>query len=184
MKMMFGLVAPAAVLIDTTIAAVAAHRMLRKNFIILPILNIGPRARPIRIKRMSTPPIAYLAGGKIRLKVDGAEPRTVPSQYGNTIRERSVKAQQRHAWKSEGGNSFLSGSVLWGRADCAPSAIRIVTTSLCRGTSAGQFLYALETDNSCGLLAVDNLGAEERRLWSNNTRRLRYISTYRGHVAC
>lgn len=129
-------------------------------------------------------PIAYLAGGKIRLKLDGEKPRTIESQYGNSIRDKAVKAQQRHAWKTEGGNSFLSGSMLWGKGGADPSAIRISTTSLCRGTTAGQLIYALETDHSCGLLAVDNLGAEERRLWSNNTQRLRHISTCEGRVAC
>ena len=132
---------------------------------------------------VSLPPIAYLAGGKIRLKLEGESSRTIESQYGNTIRERSVKAQQRHSWKTEG-SSFLSGSVLWGKGASDPSAIRITTTSLCRGTAAGQFLYALETDHSCGLLAVDNFGSEERRVWSNNTQRLRHISTHQGHVAC
>lgn len=129
-------------------------------------------------------PIAYLAGGKIRLKLDGEKPRTIESQYGNSIRDKAVKAQQRHAWKTEGGNSFLSGSMLWGKGGSDPSAIRIITTSLCRGTTAGQLIYALETDHSCGLLAVDNLGGEERRLWSNNTQRLRHISTCEGRVAC
>jgi hypothetical protein len=129
-------------------------------------------------------PIAYLAGGKIRLKLDGEKPRTIESQYGNSIRDKAVKAQQRHAWKTEGGNSFLSGSMLWGKGGSDPSAIRINTTSLCRGTTAGQLIYALETDHSCGLLAVDNLGGDERRLWSNNTQRLRHISTCEGRVAC
>jgi hypothetical protein len=131
--------------------------------------------------------IAYLAQGKLHLKLGDQPPRIVESQYGQSIRDKAVKSQQRHSWKSGGGSdSFLSGPMLWGKA--APqdaSAIRIAITSLCRGKTDGQFFYTLETDHSCGLLAVDGFGAEERRLWSNNNRRLQYItSNLNGDLAC
>ena len=46
------------------------------------------------------PTIAYLAQGKIRLLCGDAAPRTVDSAFGNTIREKAVRAQQKHSWKS------------------------------------------------------------------------------------
>src|ERR1700756_190464 len=116
--------------------------------------------------------IAYLAQGKVHLKIGNEAPRVVESQYGQTLRDRAVKAQQRHSWKgSGGGGSFLSGELLWGKAGRDPQAIRIAITSISRGTASGQLFYSLETDDMCGLLALDNFGGEERRLWSNNTQR-------------
>lgn len=131
--------------------------------------------------------IAYLSQGKLHLKIGEEPPRVVESQYGQTIRDRAVKAQQRHAWKSGGeGDKFLSSEMLWGKAARDGAAIRIAITSICRGPGAGQVYYSLETDAMCGLLAVDNLGAEERRVWSNNTQRLRHLNVNRdrGDLAC
>jgi hypothetical protein len=47
----------------------------------------------------SKPNITYLAQGKIRVKANGEAPRTVDSVYGNSIREKAVRAQQKHSWK-------------------------------------------------------------------------------------
>ena len=131
--------------------------------------------------------IAYLAGGKLRVKA-GQEPvRTIESQYGQTIRDRAVKAAQRHAWKAQGaGDKFLSGEMLWGRAVRDPGAVRVDITSICGGRAGDQILYSLESDSLCGILAVEGLGAEERRLWNNHGQRLRYLSHHpaRGHLAC
>ena len=120
--------------------------------------------------------IAYLAGGKLRVKA-GQEPVwTIESQYGQTIRDRAVKAAQRHAWKAQGaGDKFLSGEMLWGRAVRDPGAVRVDITSICGGRAGDQILYSLESDSLCGILAVEGLGAEERRLWNNHGQ----ISFYR-----
>lgn len=130
--------------------------------------------------------IAWLAQGKIRLKVGDATPRTVESRFGQDIRERAVKSQQRNAWKNGGeGNNFLAGAMLWGKVPRDPAAIRVSITSLCRGKEAGQMLYSLETDDLCGVLQLDQLGAEERRLWNKNDKRLERIAvSERGEVAC
>ncbi|MEW6302951.1 MAG: hypothetical protein AB1705_05740 [Verrucomicrobiota bacterium] len=124
---------------------------------------------------------AYLAGGKIRLKAGAAPPRTLESRFAETIRERAVKAQQRHAWKSGGdAGGFFSGPALWGRAAQDAAAIPIAITSICRGSTAGQLLYSLETDSMCGVLALDDFGAEERRLWNNQNKMLTRLSVNRG----
>jgi hypothetical protein len=124
---------------------------------------------------------AYLAGGKIRLKTGSDAPRTLNSRFAETIRERALKAQQRHAWKGDGGGGgFMSGQVLWGRASQDTGAIPISITSICRGSAEGQLLYSLETGSMCGVLALDNLGAEERRLWNNNKQMLTRLSVNRG----
>lgn len=130
--------------------------------------------------------IAWLAQGKIRLKCGDESPRTVESRFGQGIRERTLKAQQRHGWKTGGeGEKFLSGLMLWGRNNPDPAAVRVSITSLCRGAEQGQLLYALETDDMCSVLQLDQLGAEERRLWNKNATRLDHLDvSERGDVAC
>src|SRR5206468_1707687 len=64
-------------------------------------------------------------------------------------------------------------------------AIRISITSLCRGATSGQMLYSLETDDLCAVLSLENLGAEERRLWNKNDKRLSHLTVGPdGAVAC
>lgn len=130
--------------------------------------------------------IAWLAQGKIRLKCGDEPPRTVESRFGQGIRDRTLKAQQRHGWKASGeGEKFLAGAMLWGRSNSDPAAVRVSITSLCRGAERGQLLYALETDDMCSVLQLDQLGAEERRLWNKNATRLDHLDvSERGDVAC
>ena len=132
------------------------------------------------------PTIAWLAQGKVRVKTPGEPPRTIESQFGQTIREKAVRAQQRHSWKTGGqGEKFLSGAMLWGRVPKDPAAIRVAITSLCRGSTAGQMLYSLETDDLCAVLSLENLGDEERRLWNKNDKRLSHLAVAPdGAVAC
>ena len=132
------------------------------------------------------PTIAWLAQGRVRVKRPGEPPRSIESQFGQSIRERAVRSQQRHSWKNSGaGEKFLSGAMLWGRIMQDPAAIRISITSLCRGATSGQMLYSLETDDLCAVLSLENLGAEERRLWNKNDKRLSHLTVGPdGTVAC
>src|SRR5215472_10076680 len=88
-----------------------------------------------RNEKNMPPTIAWLAQGKVRVKKPGEPPRTIESQFGQTIREKAVRAEQRHSWKTGGqGDKFLSGAMLWGRVSKDPAAIRVAITSLCRGS--------------------------------------------------
>jgi hypothetical protein len=132
---------------------------------------------------MSTAPtnlnIAFLAQGKIRLKTGAEAPRTVDSVYGNSIRERAVRAQQKHSWKGAGDDgSPFGGAVLWGnsaRTEDVPLAI----TSICGGTEAGGLIYSFESGSLCALLEVAQAGAAERRLWNDNRTRIRHVTVSR-----
>ena len=130
--------------------------------------------------------IAWLAQGKIRLKQGAAPARTIESRFGQTIRERAVKAQQRHSWKTQGSEEkFLAGAMLWGRSPRDPAAIRLTITSLCQGAAAGQVLYSLETDELCGILQLEEFGADERRLWNKNDKRIDHLHlSANGELAC
>jgi hypothetical protein len=122
---------------------------------------------------------AYLAQGKIRIKAPLQTPRTIDSVYGNSIREKAVRAQQKHSWKSSGGDaSPFSGAVLWGKSALG-GEIPLAITSICGGKDAGGLIYSLECGSLCALLEVAQLGAEERRLWNDNRTQLRHVSVSR-----
>src|SRR5689334_6345064 len=76
--------------------------------------------------------IAYLAQGKIRLKQGGLAPRTIESIYGNSIREKAVRAQQKHSWKSGGDDGSPFSAMLWGKSATA-GEIPLAITSICGG---------------------------------------------------
>ena len=125
----------------------------------------------------SRPTIAYLAQGRIRIKAGEQPPRTLDSAYAHSMREKAVRAQQKHSWKADSSDgSPLAGAMLWGRSAVAtdvPAAI----TSICGGKGAGGLLYSFESGSLCALLEVQ--GAEEHRLWNDNRTRLRHISISR-----
>jgi hypothetical protein len=120
------------------------------------------------------PTIAYLAQGKVRLKVGGAPPRTIESPYANTIREREVRAQQRNSWKAQGGG-FLSGGMLWGQRGGAQGPTPVIVTSISGSEDKKRLIYSLESGSLCALLATENFGGEERRLWNNNNFKLQHV---------
>ncbi|HTY86534.1 MAG TPA: hypothetical protein VMB80_03640 [Candidatus Acidoferrum sp.] len=123
--------------------------------------------------------IAYLAQGKIRVKSGGEPPRTIDSVFGNSIREKAVRAQQKHSWKAAGNDgSPFSGAVLWGKPAMGQD-IPLAITSICGGKDAGGLVYSLESGSLCALLEVAHLGGEERRLWNDNRTQLRHVSVSR-----
>jgi hypothetical protein len=122
--------------------------------------------------------IAYLAQGKIRVKTGEQPPRTVDSAYGNSIREKAVRAQQKHSWKSAGDDGSPFKAMLWGRAG-GGGEIPLAITSICGGKEPGALVYSLESGSLCALLEVGQLGAEERRLWNDNRTQIRHVSISR-----
>src|SRR5277367_42868 len=98
------------------------------------------------------PTIAYLAQGKVRVKTGDAPPRTVDSAYGNSIREKEIRSQQKHSWKAAGGGSSpFGGPVLLGKAGQSQD-VPLAITSICGGREAGGLVYSLESGSLCALL--------------------------------
>jgi hypothetical protein len=127
----------------------------------------------------SKPTIAYLAQGKIRVKAGNESPRTIDSVFGNSIREKAVRTQQKHSWKStDKGGSPFSSAILWGKPAMG-GEVPLAITSICGSREAGALVYSLESGSLCALLEVTQLGAEERRLWNDNQTQLRHISVSR-----
>ena len=123
--------------------------------------------------------IAYLAQGKIRVKSGNKPPRTIDSVFGNAVREKAVRAQQKHSWKAAGNDgSPFSGAVLWGKAAMGGD-IPLAITSICGGKEPGELVYSLESGSLCALLEVSQLGVEERRVWNDNRTQIRHVSVSR-----
>jgi hypothetical protein len=119
--------------------------------------------------------IAYLAQGKIRLKSGDQPPRTIDSAYGNSIREKAVRAQQKHSWKAEGNDgSPYSGAMVWGKSAMAQD-VPLAITSICGGQGSGGLIYSMESGSLCALLEFQQ-GADEKRLWNDNRTRIRHVS--------
>jgi hypothetical protein len=57
-------------------------------------MNAAPESESAK---STMPGIAYLAQGRIRIKTTGVEPYTIHSSFGNSIREKAIRAQQRHS---------------------------------------------------------------------------------------
>jgi hypothetical protein len=128
----------------------------------------------------SKPAIAYLAQGKIRIKAGSEPPRTIDSVFGNSIREKAVRTQQKHSWKASGQDgSPFSGPMLWGRPAMGGD-IPLAITSICGSREPGALVYSLESGSLCALLEVTQWGAEERRLWNDNRTQIRHVSISRG----
>ncbi len=129
----------------------------------------------------SKPTIAYLAQGKIRVKPGNESPRTIDSVFGNSIREKAVRSQQKNSWKSAGNDgSPFSGAMLWGKG-AAPRDIPLAITSICGSKETGALVYSLESGSLCAVLEVTQLGADERRLWNDNRTQIRHVSVSRAN---
>jgi hypothetical protein len=123
----------------------------------------------------SQPTIAYLAQGKIRLKSGSTPPRSVESVYGNSIREKAIRAQQKHSWKGQGDSSPFAAAA-WGNKAMQGGEVPLIITSLCASKESGSLIYSLESGSLCALLEVRQLGAEEQRLWNDNNTRIRHVT--------
>lgn len=124
------------------------------------------------------PAIAYLAQGRVRVKTGGDAPRTLDSAYGNSIREKEVRAQQKHSWKGAGNDGSPFGAAVWGKAAVAQD-VPIAITSICGGREPGGLIYSLESGSLCALLEAKTVEVDERRLWNDNRTRIRHLTASR-----
>lgn len=99
------------------------------------------------------PSIAYLANGRLFLKLAGKEPREVESKFGNQVIARSQKNSERNAWKSQG----VWGSGGMGTPDFGQFQQQVAVgpnirfEHVCRGTEVGEIHYVLKMDQVVGV---------------------------------
>ena len=134
-----------------------------------------------------SPPIAYVASGKLHLKRDDAPPRSVTSAYAEKVRERAHQIDRKHAWKTEGRGGRFMGAGAWAGADEAALVAPVArVTGLARARAAGHVLYALDTEMVAGVFSYELENGAETRIFHATDRRLVDLATHPDHeaVAC
>lgn len=135
---------------------------------------------------MSIPSLAYVAGGRVHVKLGEAPLRSFDSAFGQQVRDRHAEIQQRHSWKGEGrGASFMSG-LLWGVPDKEVELLQIAITSLARGLGDDELLYTLDTEGRTAVCAFHCQDGTERRLLHGSPQRMRDLCARKeaGQIAC
>ena len=123
--------------------------------------------------RAMVPVVAFLSQGKLHLSNGPNGSRVVPSAFGETVRERALRMQQKNAWKTQGsGAQFMGGGMLWGARNRDPLEMRIEVTGLTRGENPSDLIYSLDTDDLAGVFLLRDFGAEEQRLFHCTERRV------------
>jgi hypothetical protein len=129
-----------------------------------------------------TPRIAYLADGKVHVKLGDEPPRVVESPFIESARRRETSIVQRNAWKTEGASALVAarGADPTGIVDLA------TITGISRGRAAEELLYVVRTSAVTGLFAFDTTTGEEQRLFHGNQVRVESASIRPGVdlVAC
>ena len=115
------------------------------------------------------PRIAYLADGKVHLKLGNEPPRVAESPFAESVRARQASLARRNAWKTQAeGARFLAAGLFGGDAETTGAGAQAAITGLSRGRVPGEVLYSIDTAAVTGLFALDAGTAEERRLFHAN----------------
>jgi hypothetical protein len=133
-----------------------------------------------------TSSVAYLAQGKLYLKLQQAPIREIESQFGQTLQERTLKIQRHKAWKNRGIMEMMMPPAALKQMEQQPEAtVNVAIASLCP-TENGKLLYALETDEMGGIFAFDPSSNREDRLFHNAEFRVSHLDFDAEHqlIAC
>lgn len=123
------------------------------------------------------PTVAWIAAGRLRIRKAETAPQTLTSPFAESVRERALSIDRRHAWKAQGrGQQFMTGRMLWGGAETETEALGLRFTGVSAGRRPGELLYTLETQQIVALLAREVGGDVETRLLHSNDRQLSFVS--------
>ncbi len=125
---------------------------------------------------------AYIAAGKMKLKLGESPVHEIDSKFGNSLRQRVQDIQNRNAWKREGtGAQFmLRGAALWGANAAEPESMRMTITGLCCGCAPDELFYTLETPEVGGVFSLRDSARQEQRLLHTSDYRLSQIHALPG----
>lgn len=121
---------------------------------------------------------AYLAGGKLHLKLGDQPVRTIDSQFGQDVQDRTLKSQRRNAWKDKNPMAgmippaFLKQMEAMGEAKL-PVAIRSVSPC-----SPGQLLYTLAVGEVTGVFTLDATLEKEQRLFHHSDFAVQHLNAH------
>lgn len=129
---------------------------------------------------------AYLAGGKLHLKVGQAPVRTVESEFGQSVQERVLQMRRRNAWKNQSiMANFFPAELLQQVNEQDQAILSVGITGLCRGMQ-GKLLYALEVGEVAGIFTLDQSSINEQRLFHSSDFGVQHLSFHpeRNLIAC
>jgi hypothetical protein len=131
------------------------------------------------------PRFAFVAQGRLFLGDADGQMQEITSRFGEGIRERARASRDRHAWKTDGTGARFAG--VWGaRMQTDPDDIRLDVTSISVGAAPGEMFYTLTAPGLCGMLRLDDFGANEQRLWHSNDTRITDVARHpsAARIAC
>ena len=111
-----------------------------------------------------TPRIAYLADGRVHVKLGDEPPRVVDSPFVESARRRDASIVQRNAWKTQGASALVAAR----GAEPSETTDFAAITGMSPGRVPGELLYVVRTSAVTGLFAFDTTTGEEKRLFHGN----------------
>ncbi|KGF73370.1 hypothetical protein DO97_19905 [Neosynechococcus sphagnicola sy1] len=122
--------------------------------------------------------IAYIARGKLHLKVNGTPVQVIDSEFGRALQERVLQSQRRNAWKSQGLiESFVSTRGLRKLNQTEDATPQVAFTNLCR-SAEGKLFYALEAGEVGGIFSLDQASLSEQRLFHTSDFTVRHLDLH------
>src|SRR5260370_12450727 len=156
------------------IAIASRQRLLNLGSLFIGRFPANITASPTLKPRNIMSGYAYIAAGKMKLKLGESPVHEIDSKFGNSLRQRVQDIQNRNAWKREGtGAQFmLRGAALWGTNAAEPESMRMTITGLCCGCAPDELFYTLETPEVGGGFSLRDSARQEQRLLHTNDYRL------------
>ena len=130
--------------------------------------------------------VAYLSQGKLFLKLPDASLRTIESEFGQTIQDRTLRMKRNKSWKDRGIQEMMLPPGMLAMMSQQPEAVvNVAITSLCN-IEPGQLLYALEAGEVGGIFTLNLENDRENRLFHNSEFQVGHLDYNRDRnlIAC
>lgn len=122
--------------------------------------------------------LAYIAGGKLHLKLHHAPVRIIDSEFGKSVQERMLQIQRRNIFRNRGVMANMMPSAMVKNMEAqAENATPINFTSVCQD-STGRIFYAIQVGDVAGILALDSDLLQEKRLFHGSDFIVRYLNLH------
>jgi hypothetical protein len=130
--------------------------------------------------------IAYLAEGRLFLKIGSAEPHEILCTHAESLKERTAKLHQQHDWRHLGSGS-MSEAIVLGGSSSDEGHIGTAIASIAPAEDGDDLLYGLNSDDVAGIfLRPIRQNADEKRLIHTNESNIHTLSApdEEGRIAC
>ncbi len=133
----------------------------------------NPGIQACEIDQLEARNVAYLSQGRLFHKSNSLPPAEIQSRFGQKIVDQTIRAQQKHEWKTKGSGSYFGGSALWGVDQLDTEAVKVSIRSAAPASRADRLYFILESETTGGLFLYDCKSCEEKRLFHKENFRAR-----------